>query len=229
MEARECRKKRQTGAPHACSRRSPPPRGCGCAPSKVPSAGPKRLAQDPSSSPGLWSSAPASTEHTSRKRHPRALQRKTLACARPTPGATPPRVARTRLDPHPHGAAHHLRPEPSPGMSVPVMAGGCFGCHQDRTAAWKSRFRACPTGASATSALRIRRDARPRRIRRLACPHAPAHRIRAFAWRRNAPKRRPQQRCASQHPHEHTSSDLDFSRARARTSARSAQRRGTTR
>ena len=35
------------------------------------------------------------------------------------------------------------------------------------------------------------------------------------------------QRCASQHPHEHTSSDRDS--VRARTDARSAQRRGTTR
>ena len=67
------------------------------------------------------------------------------------------------------------------------MARGRFGCHQDRTAAWKRRIRACPTGASAANPLRVRRDAWPQRF--LAYPPAPAHRIRAFAWRRNTPKR----------------------------------------
>ena len=54
------------------------------------------------------------------------------------------------------------------------------------------RIRACPTGASAASPLRVRRDAWPQRFHDLAYPRAPAHRIRAF---RLAAKR-PEASCA---------------------------------
>ena len=96
------------------------------------------------------------------------------------------------------------------------MALGWFGCHQDRTAAWNRRIQACPTGASAAKPVRVRRDAGPQRCLGLACPPAPEHRIRAFAWRRNTPKRpRRAMRFATPPPREHTSSDRDSAHAGA--------------
>ena len=103
----------------------------GCAPSKLRrlphSKGRcgdfKRLEKHPASRLRLPSLPLPSTERAPRKRFAHALRRRTPAFAGPTPRTTRPRVATSRLDPHPPSATRHqgghrdlrVRARPSPG------------------------------------------------------------------------------------------------------------------